>query len=197
MARAFYNEIDTATGRHLQGLIGAGLISGGVVDTRSIVEVSEDDARGFDRAHFFAGVAGWELVLQLAGWPDWIPVWTGSCPCQPWSGSGKKLGAADERHLLARVAPTHPCEPPSSRLWRASCDRTWTGVDGRRTCSNGRRRLCSRGCRSVRGERRCAPQEAKVLVRRRPDGRLQRSATRTARVPLRCPERLADPEVLA
>ena len=69
------------------------------MDTRSIVEVSEDDARGFDRAHFFAGVAGWELVLQLAGWPDWIPVWTGSCPCQPWSGSGKKLGAADERHL--------------------------------------------------------------------------------------------------
>ncbi|WP_246182311.1 DNA cytosine methyltransferase [Pandoraea capi] len=35
----------------------------------------------------------------MAGWPDDRPVWTGSCPCQPFSAAGAGLGFADERHL--------------------------------------------------------------------------------------------------
>ena len=51
------------------------------------------------QCHFFAGIGGWPLALQLAGWPATRPVWTGSCPCQPFSSAGKQLGTADERHL--------------------------------------------------------------------------------------------------
>jgi hypothetical protein len=37
------------------------------------------------QCHFFAGIGGWSVALRLAGWPDERPVWTGSCPCQPFS----------------------------------------------------------------------------------------------------------------
>lgn len=33
------------------------------------------------------------------GWPDSRPVWTGSCPCQPFSVAGVGGGLDDERHL--------------------------------------------------------------------------------------------------
>lgn len=69
------------------------------VDDRSIVDVRTTDLVGFKRCHFFAGIGGWELALHLAGVPDTLPVWTGSCPCQPFSVAGKGKGAKDERHL--------------------------------------------------------------------------------------------------
>jgi len=99
MAPAYYNEIDPFAAQWLRNLIAAGLIAPGDVDERSILDVKADDIRGYNQCHFFAGLGGWSRALRLAGWPDDKPVWTGSCPCQPFSLAGKGKGADDERHL--------------------------------------------------------------------------------------------------
>lgn len=98
-ARAYYNEIDSFAAGWLRNLISAGLIAPGDVDTRSIKDVTADDVRGYTQCHWFAGIGGWSQALRLAGWPDDVAVWTGSCPCQPFSAAGKRKGADDERHL--------------------------------------------------------------------------------------------------
>ena len=86
----YYNEYDTKTAAWLRQLIAARLIPAGHVDERSIVDVCPGDLKGFRQCHFFAGIGGWSLALQLAGWPEDRPVWTGSCPCQPFSSAGKQ-----------------------------------------------------------------------------------------------------------
>ena len=95
----YYNENDPGAAEWIRELIRAGEIPDGVVDDRSIVEVCPDDLAEFVQCHFFAGIAGWSIALKLAGWPHDRPVWTGSCPCQPFSVAGKQKGHADERHL--------------------------------------------------------------------------------------------------
>lgn len=96
---AYYNEFDPYAAQWLRNLIKAGHIAPGEVDERSIADVHADDLKGFTQCHFFAGIGGWSLAARLAGWSDDRPLWTGSCPCQPFSVAGKGKGQDDERHL--------------------------------------------------------------------------------------------------
>ena len=96
---AYYNEIDPYAAQWLRNLIAAGHIAPGVVDERDIRDVRPSELSGYTQCHFFAGIGGWSYALRLAGWPDTRPVWTGSCPCQPFSAAGRGDGFADERHL--------------------------------------------------------------------------------------------------
>lgn len=128
--RTFYNEIEPYAVQWLRNLIEAGELSRGLVNERSIKDVRATELMGYTRAHFFAGIGGWDLALQLAGWPkDW-PVWTGSCPCQPFSQVGKRKGVEDERHLWpVFYRLIEECRPPvvfgeqvaskDGRLWLA------------------------------------------------------------------------------
>ncbi|MBN6211447.1 DNA cytosine methyltransferase [Ralstonia flatus] len=96
---AYYNEFDPYVAQWLRNLIAAGHIAPGDVDERDIQDVRPDDLRGYTQCHFFAGIGVWSLALRRAGWPDDRSVWTGSCPCQPFSAAGKGLAFDDERHL--------------------------------------------------------------------------------------------------
>lgn len=110
---AYYNEIDPYAAQWLRNLIAAGHIAPGVVDERSIEDVTPDDLRPYTQCHFFAGVGVWSFALRRAGWPDDLPVWTGSCPCQPFSAAGKSAGFDDERHLWPAFHwLIEQCKPP-------------------------------------------------------------------------------------
>lgn len=113
MRGSYYNEIDPFAAEMLRNLIKAGHVAPGDVDERSIEDVRPDDLRGYAQCHFFAGVGVWSYALRRAGYPDARPVWTGSCPCQPFSTAGKGAGFADERHLWPHFHwLIEQCRPP-------------------------------------------------------------------------------------
>ena len=110
---AYYNENDHSAASWLRNLIAAGLIAPGDVDERSIVDVRASDLVGYEQCHFFAGIGGWSYALRLAGWADDRPVWTGSCPCTPFSALGKQKGFDDPRHLWPHLFNLiSECRPP-------------------------------------------------------------------------------------
>lgn len=94
-----YSDNDPHAAQWMRNLIEAGLISKGDVDETDIRELEPERLRGVRRFHAFAGIGGWDYALRLAGWPEEREVWTGSCPCQPFSAAGKAAGVCDERHL--------------------------------------------------------------------------------------------------
>ena len=112
-AEHYYNENDEFAADWLETLIEWGEIPYGVVDRRSIVEVKARELSRHTQCHFFAGIGGWAYALKLAGVPPTERIWTGSCPCQPFSVMGLKKGEQDERHLWPVFhGLVDECHPP-------------------------------------------------------------------------------------
>lgn len=127
--KVYYNEIDAYCVQWLRNLMSAGLIPAGDIDTRSIEDVRPDELRGYTQCHFFAGLGGWPLALALAGWPDGRRVWSGSCPCQPFSAAGKRAGFADERHLWPSWQHLiSQCNPPVIFGEQVAAATEWLGL---------------------------------------------------------------------
>lgn len=86
----YCNDNDPGACAWARELMAAGLVPKGVVDERKIQDIQPADLVGYRQCHFFSGILGWVEALRLAGWAADRPVWTGSCPCPPFSAAGKK-----------------------------------------------------------------------------------------------------------
>jgi DNA (cytosine-5)-methyltransferase 1 len=96
---AYYNEYDPNVAAWLRELVKGKHLADGIVDSRSIHEIEPKDLKDFTHCHFFAGIGVWAYAAEQAGWPEDRPLWTGSCPCQPFSVAGQGKQFDDHRHL--------------------------------------------------------------------------------------------------
>lgn len=114
MTAVWYNEIEPSAVAWLRSLMRHDLIPFGYIDTRPIQEVKPADLEGFTQCHFFAGIGTWAYSARKAGWPNDRPIWTASCPCQPFSNTGKREGFDDPRdlwpHLFSLVRVCRPAD---------------------------------------------------------------------------------------
>lgn len=109
----YYNEINPFAAQWLRNLMETSYIAPGIVDERSLLEITPSDLKGFTQCHFFAGIGVWSYALREASWPDDRPIWTGSCPCQPFSVAGKQKDFSDERDLWPDwFELIRECNPP-------------------------------------------------------------------------------------
>jgi DNA (cytosine-5)-methyltransferase 1 len=107
--KIFFNEFESFPAQWIRNYFNEEV----TVDERSIHEINPDELDGFQRVHLFAGVSGWEIALRQAEWPTDVPVWSGSCPCQPFSAAGLGKGTADDRHLWPEfLRLVTACRPP-------------------------------------------------------------------------------------
>jgi len=97
MTPTLYHDNDPKVCAWLRNLVASGRLPAGHVECGDIRTL--DPAACAPTTHLFAGIGGWPLALRLAGWPGDRPVWTGSCPCQPYSSAGQGKGDADPRNL--------------------------------------------------------------------------------------------------
>jgi DNA (cytosine-5)-methyltransferase 1 len=95
--KVMYNDNSPEVVAWLRALIETGDLPDGDVYDEPISLLLPGLPWGYDQCHFFAGIGGWPLACELAGWDG--PIWTASLPCQPFSHAGKQLGVDDHRHL--------------------------------------------------------------------------------------------------
>ena len=98
-SRALFNDTDPYVCAWSRNLIANGLVADGDVFEGSINDITPEQASRYKQFHTFSGIAVWSHALRLAGWPDDREIWTGSCPCQPFSRAGRGGGTDDPRHL--------------------------------------------------------------------------------------------------
>lgn len=134
MTPVYYNEYDARTAAWLRELIACGHLPPGDVDTRDIRDVQPDDVRGYRQCHWFAGIGGWPLALQFAGWPASRSVWTGSPPCQSLSSAAHGRNTAPDEWIAFAylIAQCLPCtvlgEQVTNRAWLSRAARHMEGV---------------------------------------------------------------------
>lgn len=111
---AVYNDLNPYTSQWLANLAHAGEIADGEVICGPIDRITPEDVRG-KQFHAFAGIGVWSLALRRAGISDSFPLWTGSCPCQPFSNLASPYSEQlnDHRHVWpAWFRLIRECRPP-------------------------------------------------------------------------------------
>jgi len=126
-----YNDNDSFAVDQLRWLVRSGKIKPGDVTDCSIAGIQESDLRDYSQVHLFAGIGGWPLAFEMAGIADVDSVWSGSCPCQPFSTAGKGKGINDERHLWPEMRRLVELRKPSivfGEQVAAKAGREWLSV---------------------------------------------------------------------
>lgn len=100
MARVLYTDINPVNMDWIRYLVKEQLLPDGDCVRCDMKDFDYDLLDYYPQCHFFAGIGGWPYALAIANVPtDW-KVWTGSCPCQPFSNSSiHQKGIDDDRHL--------------------------------------------------------------------------------------------------